>query len=220
MMMMIMIQIGSFQFSTHSKEESPLLQDGTGNVGKTASCQSTFKTYLGTFGSSKSTSALVETLQGAKLSTTVTPNPVSLAHAEELTKILIAKMDMDVPCWLKDAPEVIAIGGDNSIFQLCCSILTIIKQRQSHSDDNDSEKVESFSAADILLAINECVDRSDEYLQQFVQHPYPDPVSIVIPKLALLYAVMLHTGIQRVKAVVCIGSCAGMLITDRLYSKQ
>lgn len=172
--------------------------------------------YMGSFGSGVATVSLIEGVQKRKLSDRITPNPVSVADADRLIGILTSRMDMTVPVWLRDAPEVVAIGGPNSIFQLACNVLSIMKREQT---SGNSAKISSFTLSDVRSAIEECADRSDEYLQQFLAFPNSDPVTIVIPKLCLLFTVMKHTGIQRVRAVDCIGSCPGILTTDKFFSQ-
>ena len=207
---------GSFQIST-------MLRDGNSSGDDS---DQKLSMYMGAFGSGIATATLVEGLQGRKLSEVPTPNPVSLADAELLIEALTRKMDLDVPLWLKNVPEVTAIGGPNSIFQLACTVLSCVKKSRSNSlveseakkEFNETFVVDSFSLSDVRMAINECVDRSDDYLKKFLNFPNADPTTIIVPKLCLLYSVMKHTGIESVKAVCCIGSCGGVLITERFYS--
>ena len=79
-------------------------------------------------------------------------------------------------------------------------------------------KVDSFTLSDVRTAIDECIDRSDDYLKKFLFFPNADPTTIIVPKLCLLYSVMKRTGIQKVKAVCCIGSCGGVLVTEKFYT--
>ena len=199
---------GSFQISTLNQSDTSFSDDKPDSKN--------LLMYMGSFGSGVATVTLIEDIQGRKLSDKITPNPVSVADADRLIGLLTDRMDMAVPVWLRDAPEVVAIGGPNSIFQLACNVLSIMKKKRS---SGNSAKVTIFTLSDVRSAIEECADRSDEYLQQFLAFPNSDPVTIVIPKLCLLFTVMKHTGIRKVRAVDCIGSCPGILTTDKFFSK-
>ena len=209
---------GSFQISTVDPDDSS--DDGVSRVrsiSESAPESKKLMMYLGTIGSSIATATLIETLQGRKLREVATPNPVSIVDANRLIEALEKMMDPDVPPWLRNAPDVVAIGGPNSIFQLACTVLTE-KRKSVDGAMPEGGKVSSFTMADVRLAIEECVDRDDLYLQKYLVFPNADPATIVVPKLCLLYSVMKHTGIGRVKAVDCIGSCGGILITNRLFA--
>jgi hypothetical protein len=179
--------------------------------------------YMGALGSGIATAELVEGLRGFKLADVSTPNPVSLSEADALVESLKRKLT-DVPQWLQGANEVIAIGGPNSIFRLACDVLTVLKMDTMDSSvkvlcgsggESDPNYVHSFTADDVRRAVEECVDKSDEYLQRrFIDFEHADPPTIIVPKLCLLYAVMSHTGIRRVRAMSAIGSCGGLLITE------
>ena len=214
---------GSFQISTKLTEEDSVYQSAVSlecSVALTPRDEKKLVMYMGALGSSIATKTLIEELQGRKLVDVLTPNPVSNTDADCLIEALTNKMDKDVPNWLRNVPEVVAIGGPNSIFQLACSILSALRRKNSSIFDKGSEMivVDSFSISDVRTAINECVNRSDEYLKQFLSFPNADPTTIIVPKLCLLYSVMKHTGLQTVRAVCCIGSCGGVLTTERFYS--
>ena len=51
-----------------------------------------------------------------------------------------------------------------------------------------------------------------------IPYPHSDPSTIIVPKLVLLWAVMTHTKMKRVRAISCMGMCPGMLITESLWS--
>lgn len=207
---------GSFQISTKCRDDRTCSE----GVSATASDSIKLDMYMASFGSGVATATLVETLQGRKLSEVSTPNPVSIADADRLIDALMSRLDSNVPSWLLNVPEVVAIGGPNSIFQLACTVLNAMKKSSKNRNFTDTSEVCSFTLADVRSAIEECVDRSDEYLQKYLAFPNADPVTIVVPKLCLLYSVMKLTRIGKVKAVNCIGSCAGILITDRFYTPE
>jgi hypothetical protein len=159
---------GSFQISTILDKS-----DSNGDNGSNLSSDNIGKLsmYMGTIGSSIATATLLE-LQGGGGVDKISPNPVSLEEVNLLIETLGNRME-DLPAWLLNAPEVTSIGGPNSIFQLACNILTVMKG--AVNDDT----VNSFTIADINTAITECVNRSDEYLMKFVDFPLADPVSII-----------------------------------------
>ena len=49
-----------------------------------------------------------------------------------------------------------------------------------------------FTADDVMTALEECCERTDEYLQRYLAFSHADPTTIIVPKLCLLYAVMTH----------------------------
>lgn len=207
---------GSFQISTLRRGDSSCSEGVLAPVSDSMKLDM----YMGSFGSGIATATLVETLQGRKLSEVLTPNPVSIADADRLIDALVNKLDSNVPSWLLNVPDVVAIGGPNSIFQLACTVLNAMKKSSKNDIFTDTSEVSTFTLGDVRSAIEECVDRSDEYLQKYLVFPNADPVTIVVPKLCLLYSVMKVTRIGKVKAVNCIGSCAGILITDRFYTQK
>jgi hypothetical protein len=154
---------GSFQISTvvnSGESSSDLSSDDIGKLSM----------YMGTIGSSVATATLIKLQSGGAERTS--PNPVSIEEVHLLIETLKNKME-HVPTWLFNASEVIAIGGPNSIFQLACKILSVLKGSAG------SDAVNSFTIADINTAINECVNKSDDYLMKFVDFPLADPVSII-----------------------------------------
>jgi hypothetical protein len=156
---------GSFQISTvvnnsSGDSSSDLLSDDIGKLSM----------YMGTIGSSVATATLVKLQSGG--ADRISPNPVSIEEVHLLIETLKNKME-DVPTWLLNASEVISIGGPNSIFQLACKILSVLKVTAG------SDTVNSFTIADINTAINECVNKSDDYLMRFVDFPLADPVAII-----------------------------------------
>ena len=209
---------GSFQISTLVETEDVVGESDAYDLGSQKGKKLVM--YMGALGSSIATQTLIEELQGKKLADVLTPNPISDADANGLIQALTLKLDEDVPIWLRNSPEVVAIGGPNSIFQLACNVLTTLSKSDSldFSDGEETNFDGSFSISQVRTAIDECVNRSDEYLKQFLSFPNADPATIIVPKLCLLYSVMKHTGIKKVRAVCCIGSCGGVLTTDRFYS--
>lgn len=187
----------------------------------------TFCTYMGSLGSSVCSAMLIQEVQCKTLNTTPSPNPVSLYEAEQLVEKLTALLQQ-VPTWLKDKEDVIAVTGKNSIFKLCCNVLLDLTVKSDTSLQTtpglfrvdslpDSPVVTSFSRDDAELALRTCIGCSDEDLSKYVNFQYSDGPKIVVPKLCLLVAVMRHTGIQRVNTVNCIGSCVGVLHEEQFW---
>jgi len=187
--------------------------------------------YVGAYGSGVAMKLLVESIQKRKLEDVPTPNPVPPEDAAALISTIHRSLPVEVPDWLRNATVVTAIGGPNSVFYLATRLVSSLraqseKEQMIHSDKNDSDMegsdaypiITSFTLADIEAAVSHVVGRDDQFLQRYLSHSHADPPSLIIPKLALLNAVLLHTGIRQVQFVEAIGSCAGVLITEKLWS--
>jgi len=164
--------------------------------------------FMGALGTSITTAHLVEQIRGLDLvQGRKQINPVSAAEAEELTGLLRSRLDA-VPNWLlpPDRPTSIlsAIGGANSIFHLACTV-----RGEGH------DKV--LRAAEIHQALAECVGKSDEELAVHLTHEHADPPSVVVAKLCLLKAVVDHLKWDEVKYHPCVGSCAGLLVSEEYW---
>lgn len=167
------------------------------------------RTFMGSWGTSISTSALVKDVQGRNIRDVQTINPVPKEDAIRLVDVITAQLE-EVPTWLQNKDTVFAAAGANSLFKLCCDVLTIV-------GGDESSVYDSFSYAQAGEALNICVDKTNEELKQFVSFRYADGPNVIVPKLALLVAVMRHTGIKHVQTVPCIGSCAGVLCDPRFW---
>jgi len=191
--------------------------------------------YVGSFGSGVSMKILVEGVQNRLLKDIETPNPLSTEDAYALIRKLLELLPPDVPDWLRDAASVTAIGGPNSVFYLASTVISSLTTEQvvihgdpvvtisttesssSPSSSIVSTPVMSYTVTEVQNAFNHCLNQTDGQLQRFMAHSHADPPSLVVPKLALLVAVMLHTGIRRVDFVEAIGSCAGVLISEAYW---
>ncbi|CAJ1404150.1 unnamed protein product [Effrenium voratum] len=140
---------------------------------------------------------LVE-VQGHSLSTKSSPNPVTSQEADELLVQLKEKLS-ETPSWLQGG-EVTAIGGPNSMF---CVASEALERR-------------SYQAHDIRAVLGELLGLTDEELmtRAFCQGELREPPGFIIPKLALLLAVMEHCQLKEVQFCAAIGSCPGLLIGD------
>ena len=74
-----------------------------------------------------------------------------------------------------------------------------------------------FGLADAERALAACVDRTDDALWRYQRHANADGPAFIVPKLALLITVLRRTGIARVRTVHSVGSCAGLLISERYW---
>eukprot|EP00434_Breviolum_minutum_P010151 symbB.v1.2.008959.t1/scaffold508.1/size221222/8 len=138
--------------------------------------------YLGGLGTGVVTSILVEDVQGQSLASKPTPNPVSSVEAEKLVVQLKSRLD-EGPGWLKSS-IVTAIGGPNSMF---CVAFEALGKRQ-------------YTSSDIHTVLKDIVGKSDEELSSkpFCQGDLREPPGYILPKIALLLAVMEHCGIAEV----------------------
>lgn len=146
--------------------------------------------YLGPFASANALRMCVEDVQGGRFDDTASPNPVSVDHSTRLIEVLQRALPSPQPVWIRAAPAAVAIGSTNSIFYLATDILGVT----------------TFTAAMVKDAIGRVVGHTDEALQAaWCRHPRSDPSSLVVPKLCLLYAVMMGLRIQKVMYVPSVG---------------
>ncbi len=134
-------------------------------------------------------------------------NPVSKRDAESLVEVLASTLPRDVPAWLRERSHLTAAAGANSIFKLCCDVLSV----------EGADEVTEFSLADALAALDLCVDRSDDQLLKYQQFEYAEGTHVIVPKLALLVAVMRRCEIETVNIVSVHGSCPGLLTLERFW---
>lgn len=171
------------------------------------------RSYMGAFGTSVSTALLVRDVQGRVLMPGISANPVTADQIASYMTLIKAQLG-EVPSWLKDRPLVGAAAGANSMFKLCCDILTQLNGGTAGS----GTAVSSFTLAEARRALAACLDKTDEQLLKYVDFEFSEGPTVIVPKLALLNAVMYHTGIQRVYIVRCVGSCAGLMRNNLYWS--
>lgn len=172
--------------------------------------------YIGAFGSGVVNRLLIETIRNQKLMNVSSPNPVSFTDCEALVSHLLQTLPTPIPTWLY-GKNVIAIGGPNSIFQLAKDMLTSLSFTNPARTSSSQDSILSFRAGDIHQLIRYCAEKTDQELLPFLNFPFADPVSLVVPKLCLLYAVICHLNIEETCPVVSIGSCAGLLISNKYW---
>lgn len=157
---------------------------------------------MGALGTSISTATLVKEVQGRDLRQVLTVNPVSPDDCHKLCQALMNKLD-EVPSWLLGEEVVVAASGANSLFRLCCTVLG--------SRSEPVRIVTSFTTDEAKDALQRCAEKTDAELFELVNFANADRPDVIVPKLALLVAVLEKTKIQRVDTVQVIGSCAGVL---------
>lgn len=164
---------------------------------------------MGALGSSVSTALLVKDVQGKELTLGSTPNPVSpedsRAHLERIKGLL-----GPVPAWLRGIERTASCAGTNSMFTLCCIVLTSLA-----AADGNPQTFTFFDLAQAERALQACLEKSDADLLLYADYPNSDGPHLVVPKLTLLVAVMQHASIRSVETVKCVGSCAGLLCDSR-----
>ena len=169
---------------------------------------------MGALGSSVVNSLLITEIQHKPLLIGSTSNPVSLDESNCFITLLKSKLE-PVPEWLRHKEIVASSAGNNSIFRLCCLILTDLATKKSGGENNPL--FTSFSGEQAVEALHSCLDCSDEALQKYTAYDNSDGPHLIVPKLCLLVAVMTHTDIGFVETVHCIGSCAGLLCDNRFW---
>ena len=169
--------------------------------------ESSLSYYMGSIGALSSHKLLVEDVCGRKLALTKTVNPVSKEDCEKLLGLLEEKLTQ-APAWLL-RNDVIAIGASNSVFQLALRVLR-------HMKNSESETLLTLSTA--TEALNFCVHKTDGELDFARDFENADPVTLLVPKLCLLVAVMRKASLNSVFPVHCIGSCIGILTSEQYWS--
>lgn len=169
----------------------------------------TIESYMGALGSSVSTVLLVKNVQNKDLILGATPNPVSQEESRAHLAI-IKSMLGPVPAWLQDIERTASCAGTNSMFTLCCSILSSLA-----AAEGNPHTVSCFDLGQAEKALRACLDKTDDDLLIYASYPNSDGPHLLVPKLSLLIAVMRHTGIRTVETVQCVGSCAGLLCDTR-----
>jgi len=200
------------QASGCNGQSDPIVWDSGGASFQISNASS--NTYVGALGTSVSVALFLQQVRGFESFTSenqFTINPVTRAEADAYLALIDGKLDPNIPDWLRDKHEVFAASGINSLFNLCCSILSIKR-------GEDINSVSSFTLAEAEEALVAVLEKSDDYLAKFAVHENCEHPSKTIPKIALLVAVMRKTGIQSVKAYACIGSCLGMITNDRFWT--
>lgn len=175
------------------------------------------ESFMGSLGSSVSNYILIKEVQGRPLVPGGSPNPVSKQQVEELISKLTARLSI-APEWLLQKGIVATSAGSNSIFRLCCIVLSDILNSGEESKQISSEpRVSSFSFEHACQALDSCLNCSDEQLLKYASYAHADGPNLIVPKLTLLVSVMKHANIKMIETVHCIGSCVGLMCDDRFW---
>ena len=165
--------------------------------------------YGGRVGSSTALSLMMQ-LQGrafhgdGETSTVPSANPCTLLDCERLSHVLLSHhLPKVTEGWLRDLSDsgiasgtrVVAIGGDTCAFNMC-QIAT------------GGHRI--FSSVDVWDAIVNHVGMDDDMLREL---SFPQP-EMLLPKLVLVYTVMVHVGMSEVEYHPTTGSTLGLLSTE------
>ena len=140
---------------------------------------------------------------GGDISTVPSANPCTLLDCERLSKVLLSHhLPKVTEEWLTDLSDsgiasgtrVVAIGGDTCAFNMC----------QIATGGN-----RIFSSVDVWDAIVNHAGMDDDMLREL---SFPQP-EMLLPKLVLVYTVMVHVGMSEVEYHPTTGSTLGLLST-------
>lgn len=189
------------------KEEEAVVWDSGGASFQITSRDPTsrdLRVYKGALGTSVALATLVQEVRGKKMSKDLSGiNPVNFEESEMLVHCLMQKLH-PAPEWLFGRPSVLAATGANAMFKVCCDVLSI-------SNTDMQVKVGKFTLDDAEKALAICMDKTDEELVIYQAFSNAEGPFAIIPKLALLIAVMRITRVDSVTTVDVIGSCAAVL---------
>ena len=169
------------------------------------------KVWEGPIGDSDVTAALVRDVQkrdfagGGKVGQRASPNPVSLTQAEQLSALLLDARIPPPPEWVAAAcaaPDAVLVGfGEKtSIFSHAAKLIG----------------ADEFGAAEVWSAIERVAGRSDAELK--AAHGLDNEEDLIMPKLVLLHAMLNRLGASRVRNILTMGNCEGVLLCDELWS--
>ena len=150
-----------------------------------------------------------------------TVNPVSKEEMPKWIDSLQKRMD-DVPEWLRGRDTVVAATGQASMFKLCCDCLySIAKAKIKPTVKIGVLPIDSFTAEQARSALDAFLHTTDEEILSRINIPdSADGADVLIPKLALLCAVLDKTGIKKVQTIPVVGSCAGLAIDNTFWEFQ
>eukprot|EP00935_MAST-01C_sp_MAST-1C-sp1_P000927 g927.t1 len=160
------------------------------------------KCYLGHFGSTVMGSLLVQDLRNESLQftdATVVVNPVGVDEVKQMVEHVRAHMPA-LPDWLQEAlaaeaTAVVGIGGPTSIFSIACALT----------------QLNPVTVDDVWAAIESNCGKQEAELAHL-----PQP-KLVLPKMALLYAVMRKLGIAKFHFQSAMGCGPGLLVSPEFW---
>lgn len=179
----------------------------------TSRCATThaLRAYLAPLGTSIALGTLIKDVQKRDMPLDVKLvgciNPVSAEDSQSCVEALMSKLPAGVPDWLFGKEVVSAAAGTNSLFKLCCDVLNA----------EGAAGIQHFTLPQAEAALGFCVGKSDEELKKYQSFEYAEGTHVLVPKLALLVAVMRVCGIKRVELALVTGSCPAVLTLDRFW---
>lgn len=159
---------------------------------------------------------VLETLRNISGFGGASPNPVTQADARRLVDILIDRLP-EAPAWLHNdlaMKPLVAFGARTSLFRLAADLLgtpnvtreDAVRALDSLADRTDDELGEIL--AERANQVATIVAPHDLFVHQL---PYPE-VHLLVPKLALLIAVMSKVDIHALHYEFANGNCLGILL--------
>ena len=170
--------------------------------------------YMGALGTSISAGILLKEIRGATLTNFMAINPVTQDEALKLVAAITARLS-EVPPWLDGRDVVSASAGINSLFKLCADIIAC--RATDGGGDSAPPAAAEFTLPQAEAALTACAGQPDAGLLRYQSFPHAEGPHVVVPKLALLVAVMRRTRVRRVRCVECVGSCPGLLVSDHYW---
>lgn len=171
--------------------------------------------YMGAFGTSVSNGLFVKNVRGERLRSAQTLNPITENECEKLIAEITQRLP-PAPKWIGEVEVVGVAGVRNSIFKVCCDVMTMRPHLEGNGQKQTCDIYNTFSLDDAVSALQACLNHDNKYLEQYVFFPYAESPNTIVPMLSLLVAVMKHTAVKRVQTFPCVGSCPGVL-TDEKY---
>lgn len=158
--------------------------------------------YQGPWGGSKVLAEMVSTVQGREFTSTSSANPATIDDVKALCEIIKQALP-PISSGLQDKileldGSVVAIGGGTSIFDMVKIAL----------GKNIFDKAEVWSVIESLAG------KTDQELSDFPAK------TMLMPKLALLYSIMDHFGINSVQNCHAIGSTFGMFMDQNYWNNE
>lgn len=156
--------------------------------------------YKGPWGGSKALAEMISTVQGREFTSEASANPATIDDVKALCAIIrqsLPPVPGDFQSKMQElAGNVVAIGGGTSVFEMAKMALG----------------KDTFNKEEVWSAIESLAGKTDEELSHFPQS------EMLIPKFALLYAVMDHFGMNSVQDYDAIGSTLGMFMDQNYWN--
>lgn len=149
---------------------------------------------------------MVETVQRKLFSQQISPNPVSLEDVKKLVSIIQDSMQ-DSPSWLKSKLQnpstvVMSIGGSTCVFNT-------LKLGLSYTGRSPT----IFYLTDVWR----CIETFAGWTEDSLSSVFTEQPDMVLPKLAILAAVLEKLCIREFRYTTTNGSNLGVLISDRFW---